>query len=109
MDFSREVARKYLAKYMFAGIATAAKRTATIDKVLERLSAVNIFKVHGRMIDGNTAKTELNLNTRLLGKDDAMWKKLWHYYVRGDVVLQRSQSVKLIESKCGFFVQGVQQ
>lgn len=109
MEFSREVARKYLAKYMFAGITPPSKRTDTIDKVLERLSAVNIFKVHGRMIDGNTAKTELNLNTKLLGKDDEMWKKLWHYYVRGDVVLQRSQSVKLIESKCGFFVQGVQQ
>ncbi|MFY9644747.1 MAG: hypothetical protein WAK29_06180, partial [Terriglobales bacterium] len=109
MEFSREVARKYLAKYMFASVTPVSKQTSTIDKVLERLSAVNIFKVHGRMIDGNTAKTELNLNTKLLGKDDEMWKKLWHYYVRGDVVLQRSQSVKLIESKCGFFVQGVQQ
>lgn len=109
MEFSREVARKYLAKYMFAGISPAPKRTQAIDKVLQRLSAVNIFKVHGRMIDGNTAKTELNLNTKLLGKNDEMWKKLWHYYVRGDVVLQRSQSVKLIESKCGFFIQGVQQ
>lgn len=109
MEFSREVARKYLAKYMFSGITPQAKRTATIDTVLERLSAVNIFKVHGRMIDGNTAKTELNLNIKLLGKDDEMWKKLWLYYVRGDVVLQRSQSVKVIESKSEFFVQGVQQ
>ena len=61
------------------------------------------------MIDGNAAKTELNLNVKLLGKNDEMWKALWRYYVRGDVVLGRSQSVKVIESKCSFFVQGVQQ
>jgi hypothetical protein len=108
MEFSREVARKYLAKYMFASIAPPANQTAMIDTVLERLSAVNIFKVHGRMIDGTTAKTELKLNTRLLGKNDEMWKKIWHYYVRGEVVLGRSQSAKVIESKSQFFVQGSQ-
>ena len=109
MEFSREVARKYLAKYMFANMTPVSKQTAAIETALERLSAVNIFKVHGRMIDGTTAKTELKLNTRLLGKDDEMWKKLWHYYVRGDVVLGRSQSAKVIESKTQFFVQGIQQ
>ena len=106
MDFSREVARKYLAKYMFQGIMPVSKRTASIETVLERLSAVNIFKVHGRMIDGTTAKTELKLNARLLGKHDDMWKELWKYYVRGDVTLGRTGVSKIIESKSQFFVQG---
>lgn len=104
MEFSREVAKKYLAKYMFSGIKPLAKRSQAIDNAVERLSAVNIFKVHGRMVDGNAAKTELNLNVKLLGKRDQMWKKLWQYYVRADVMLTRGRAAKLIESKDSFFV-----
>jgi ATP-dependent protease ClpP protease subunit len=107
MEFSREVARKYLAKYMFSAIKPAAKQKQAIDKVLERLSSVNIFKVHGRMIDGNTAKTDLGLSVRLLGKDDAAWKALWHYYVRADVLLKKHGVAKVIESKSNFLVKGV--
>ncbi len=104
MDFSREVARKYLAKYMFASITPAAKQAAAIDNVLDRLSAVNIFKVHGRMIDGHAAKTELGLDPLLLGKEDALWQALWHYYVRTDVALGRGSATKILESKSNFLV-----
>jgi hypothetical protein len=100
MDFSREVARKYLKRYMFKDINPVRYQTQTIDNVLQRLSSVDIFKVHGRMIDGIAAKTDLKLNVRLLGKDQAFWKDLWHYYVRADVMLSRVPGLgKLIETK----------
>jgi len=84
-----------------------AKQKQAIDKVLDRLSSVNIFKVHGRMIDGNTAKTELGLTVRLLGKDDGMWKALWHYYVRADVLLKKHAVTKIIESKSNFLIKAM--
>jgi hypothetical protein len=100
MDFSREMGRKYLEKYMFKSIRPAAKKTAAIERVLEGLSTVGIFKVHGRMIDANAAKTELSLEVDLLGKDDPLWKEIWQYYVRADVQLGRAgPGAKLIETK----------
>ncbi|HVU47873.1 MAG TPA: hypothetical protein VHD85_17205 [Terracidiphilus sp.] len=98
MDFSRAVASKYLERYMFAQ-AKKASRDKAIQNVLTRLSSVGIFKVHGRMIDGNEAKTELNLNVKLLPKDDPLWQDIWHYYIRADVALASGAS-KLIESRC---------
>lgn len=99
MGFSRLVAEKYLAKYMFSRIKPKAKRDQRIDNVIKRLSSVGQFMVHGRMIDGTAAKKELGLNVRLLGKRDKIWKDLWQYYIRADVYLSRSHVVKLIESK----------
>lgn len=99
MDFSRTVASKYLGKYMFSGITKAAERTKAVEQVLTQLSSVGTFKVHGRMIDGNSAKTDLNLNVKLLAKDDPLWADIWHYYIRADVALASGAS-KLIESRC---------
>src|SRR5271157_1997525 len=99
MDFSREVAKKYLSKYMFSKMAPAAAQRKAIQNVLEKLSAVHIFKVHGRMIDGNYARTNLKLNVRLLAKDDPMWDLIWNYYVRADVLMSRNGVSKLLESK----------
>jgi hypothetical protein len=107
MEFSREVARKYLAKYMFSGITPSSKQKQTVDNVLDRLSSVNIFKVHGRMIDGNAAKTDLGLSVRLLGKDEDIWKDLWHYYVRADVLLKKHGVTKIIESKSNILIKAV--
>jgi hypothetical protein len=107
MEFSREVARKYLAKHMFSSIKQSDVRKETIDKVLKGLSSVSIFKVHGRMIDGNAAKTDLKLNVRLLGKDDPLWEDIWRYYVRADVALTRNQkSFKLVETRNVVLIQG---
>ncbi|MGE5568749.1 MAG: SDH family Clp fold serine proteinase [Rhodospirillales bacterium] len=100
MGFSREVARKYLANYMFKSIRPIREQKKAIELVLKGLSSVGIFKVHGRMIDGNTAKADLKLNVRLLGKDDPLWKELWQYYVRADVQLSRPPGLaKLVETK----------
>ena len=106
MDFSREVARKYLEKHMFKRIRKVSSRKDMIDNVLKGLSSVGIFKVHGRMIDGNAAKTDLKLNVRLLGKDDPLWKDLWQYYVRVDVQFSRTPGyAKLIETKNEILIQ----
>ena len=100
MDFSREVARKYLTRYMFEKTEPKTTQSKMVEHVLKSLSTVNLFKVHGRMIDGNAAKTDLKLNVQLLGKDDSLWTDLWHYYVRADVLLSKRGGVsKLVETK----------
>lgn len=100
MDFSRDVAQKCLSKYMFAKIKNSTQRKRIIDKIIEGLSSTALFKVHGRMIDGNAAKTELALNVTLLGKDDQLWRDIWNYYVRTDVLLSRLNPLaKLVETK----------
>jgi ATP-dependent protease ClpP protease subunit len=97
MEFSKDVARKNLESHMFATVP-APERKARIEKVVKGLSSTQVFKVHGRMIDGNMAKTELKLNVRLLGRADPLWKELWQYYVRADVAMARGLA-KLIETK----------
>lgn len=99
MDFSRTVASKYLERHMFSGIKPKADRDKAVQNVLTKLSSVGTFKVHGRMIDGNAAKTDLKLNVSLLGKDDPLWSDVWHYYIRADVALAAGGSAKLIESR----------
>jgi Serine dehydrogenase proteinase len=99
MDFGRAVASKYLEKYMFAGIKAKAARSKAIANVIDKLSSVEGFKVHGRMIDGNAAKTDLKLNVRLLPKDDPLWQDVWHYYIRADIALVSGVG-KIIESRC---------
>ena len=96
MAFSREVAKKYLEKHMFAK-TTPAKRKPLIKNIVRCLSSVEEFQVHGRMINANAAKTELKLNVRVLAKDSEYWKDLWNYYVRANV--QISSGGKLIETK----------
>lgn len=106
MEFTREVARKYLGKYMFAKITPASAKKKAVDKALKRLSSVDVFKVHGRMIDGNAAKTELKLNVRLLSKDNPLWEALWEYYVRADMMLSKFGVSKVIESRTEVLVRG---
>jgi hypothetical protein len=105
MDFSRDVAAKYLNKYMFANMKNIKERKRAIDKIITGLSSTAVFKVHGRMIDGHAAKTDLKLNVRLLGKDEPLWKDIWHYYIRADVLLAQSHPLaKLIETKDEFLM-----
>lgn len=94
--FSKDVATKYLDRFMFKGVRG---KDAKIKKVLNRLSGTSETKVHARMIDANDAKINLGLNVRILPKDDNFWKLLWDYYVRADIAMKRSKSVKLLETK----------
>jgi ATP-dependent protease ClpP protease subunit len=96
MDFGRDVVRGLLTKYMFAGDADAQQKA---DKVVGVLSSVKKHKVHGRIIDGNTARTELGLKVKLLPKDDLLWQKVWEYYTRAEISLGRSNSPKMFETR----------
>lgn len=103
MDFSRDVARKNLDEHMFAGETDRKKRKKLIEHVLSRLSATEVFKVHGRMINAHAAKTDLKLKVKILPKDDRLWQALWKYYVRADVSLSGAGGgqpiAKLLESR----------
>jgi hypothetical protein len=99
MEFSRAVASKYLGRYMFSGLKSKIEKNKAIQNVLTKLSSVGTFKVHGRMIDGNDAKTDLRLNVKLLPKDDPLWADVWQYYIRADVSLA-SGAGKILESRC---------
>jgi len=96
MAFGRDVAKKFLLAHMFKGIAD--KKTAA-DKVVKTLSSVERFKVHGRLIDGRTARTELRLKVKLCGKSDQFWRKVWEYYTRAEVAIGRSAASKWLETE----------
>ncbi|HEY6254053.1 MAG TPA: hypothetical protein VI685_29215, partial [Candidatus Angelobacter sp.] len=98
MGFSTAVAKKNLCKYMFKSLPNA-EQNKRIAAVLKALASVSEFKVHGRMINANTAKTELKLDVHLLPKDDPHWKLIWHYYIRVNVAMSGSSIGKLIETK----------
>ena len=53
MDFGRDVAKKFLETYMFK---RKRDKVAKANKVVDALTAVKLFKVHGRGIDGRKAK-----------------------------------------------------
>ena len=96
MDFGRDVARKFLDKYMFKKVKDKKNK---IDKVVGDLSSVQIHKVHGRMIDGRTARTEYHLKTLLMGNNDIFWQKVWEYYTRTIVLLGKSGAKKFFETE----------
>ena len=101
MEFGKEVVQSSLERFMFSALPKK-ERNQRINSVLKKLSAVELFKVHGRMINGHKAKTELGLNVLLLGKEDPMWACVWGYYLRTYVFLSgrlgRPVS-KIIETK----------
>ncbi len=100
MEFGNDVARKYLENHMFSKAAPQAKKKALVDKVLKGLSSVGEFKVHGRMINGITAKDDLKLNVKLLGKSDEFWKDIWQYYIRAEVLFNKTPGLgKIVETK----------
>ena len=96
MDFGRDVVRGLLVKYMFSKDTEAQTKA---EKVVKMLSSVKQHKVHGRLIDGNTARTELGLNVRLLAKDDRLWQSVWEYYTRSEISLGRANSPKMFETR----------
>ncbi len=96
MDFGRDVATKFLEQHMFKGNRSKATK---VKKAVKTLSSVERFKVHGRMVDGRTARTELGLKVKMLGKNDPLWQKIWEYYTRAEVALGRGRIVKLFETE----------
>ena len=95
MAFGRDVAKKFLLGHMFSRMPN---KVAAADKVVKILSSVDRFKVHGRLIDASTARTELKLRVRLYGKSDPFWQKVWQYYTRAEVAIIRSNAAKWLET-----------
>ncbi len=95
MEFGREVARKFLNGHMFR---TAHNRAAKVKKVVDTMSSVKRFKVHGRTINGQLAR-ELGLKVDLRSAADAFWQKIWQYYTRADMALGRAAGTKLFETE----------
>ncbi len=98
MEFSRDVSRKNLSERMFSKL-DATERDKKLTTVISALSSPKNFQVHGRMITGHRARTDLGLNVELLPKDAPLWTAVWTYYIRSTVFLGRSGSAKLIESR----------
>jgi len=95
MDFGRDVARKLLSEFMFKNSREKDKK---IDYLVKELASVDRFKVHGRVVDGNTARREFGLKVKICGHDDPCWKKIWEYYTRADITLSSSRATKLFET-----------
>jgi ATP-dependent protease ClpP protease subunit len=96
MEFGRDVATKFLESYMFKGKANKQKK---VKKAVQTLSSVERFMVHGRMVNGRTARTELGLNVKMCGREDPLWKKIWEYYTRSEVAFGRGRLMKWFETE----------
>jgi hypothetical protein len=96
MDFGRDAVRKMLGEFMFR---RDPKRKHKIEEVVKMMSSVKTHKVHGRLITGATARSELGLNIKLLAKDDAFWNLIWEYYTRAEIFLGRIGSAKMFETR----------
>jgi hypothetical protein len=99
MDFGRDVVRKLLSTYMFKKDKDKAAKDAKINHIVEMLSSVQMHLVHGRAINGRTARSDLKLNVKLPAKDDPFWKKVWEYYTRSELFLGMIRSPKMFESR----------
>lgn len=96
MDLGRDIARKLLSSYMFRRTQDAKQK---IDNVVKTLSSIERFKSHGRMIDGNTARRELDLNVKICGANDPLWKKAWEYYTRAEIMITGEEVIKMFETE----------
>jgi hypothetical protein len=94
MDFGRDVAKKFLEAYMFK---RKRDKAAKATKVVDALTAVKLFKVHGRGIDGRKAKG-MDLNIKMCGKDDPLWVKIWEYYTRAEIACGKGKVAKMFET-----------
>jgi len=96
MDFGRDVGQKLLEAYMFS---RKPNKTDAAEEVVKQLSSVQLHKVHGRTINGQAAKRDLGLKIKLCGNDDPIWRKMWEWYTRAEIMLAKSQSFKMFETR----------
>ncbi len=95
MDFGRDVGRKLLVEYMFNRRKDRDKKA---EDVVKQLSSVQLHKVHGRTINGSTARRVLGLNVNLCGNADPFWRKAWEWYTRAEIVMNRVGAAKMFET-----------
>ena len=96
MDFGRDVVKKLLEANMFQ---RHPNKAAEAQKAADMLTSVQMHKVHGRQIDGATARRELGLNVKLLAKGDEFWQLVWEYYTRSVIFLGGIGAPKMFETE----------
>ena len=96
MEFGRDVGEKLLIEHMFS---RKPKKDAEAARVVKQLSSVELYKVHGRTINGATARRDLGLKVRLCADDDVFWGKVWEWYTRADILLMKGAAFKMFETK----------
>jgi hypothetical protein len=93
IDFSRDVAKKFLPKYQLRAKHKGAKLTKSQMDDLARDAAENLLSAnirfsHGRLIGAEEARDEVGLNVELLDRGDPHWEAYWELYVRAEVYMQ---------------------
>jgi len=99
IGFAKKTAVTLLDKYMLKPkYPQPAKRRKTANTIAEKLLSKQLFPVHGHYIDGTTAKG-LGLEVEVLGKDDALWKQIWDYYIRCEVQMNLALQPGMLKTK----------
>ncbi len=93
IDFSRDIAKKFLPKYQLRAKYNGRKLSKTKMDTLayeaaENLVSANIRFSHGRLIGAEEARDDVGLNVELLDRCDPHWEAYWELYVRAEVYMQ---------------------
>jgi len=97
--FSKDFAFRWLSEHMLKGKDDKAKEIA------EALSDQRIWLSHGKRIGIKEAK-KLGLKIKIIKKDSKLWKLLWEYYCRAQIMMNNTGNAKLFEtSSMGIKVQ----
>jgi hypothetical protein len=99
MEFGRDVGKKMLCEHMFKG---SSGNDARADKIVKNLSSVELYKVHGRLINGPMARS-MGLAVRACARTDEFWKTIFEYYQRATICIGRESAVKLFETEHDMF------
>lgn len=85
IGFAKKTAITLLDQHMLVPVyADANERKTQAETIAQKLLSKDLFPVHGHYINGQAAK-DMGLQVELLGKDDALWKLIWDYYMRCEV------------------------
>jgi len=77
----------------------AGARRKKADQVADKLLSKQLFPVHGQLIDGATAKRELELEVEVLDRTDELWRLIWAYYIRCEIQMNIQIQPPMIKIK----------
>ena len=103
VKFSKQTAIRLLDKYMLKErIKDAKSRKEKAEEIAEKLLSKELFPIHGHFIDATTAQKDLDLEVKILDRQDKLWKLIWEYYIRAEIQMeipsqQGQQKIKLFE------------
>ena len=90
ISFSKQFAEKWLSEYMLRDNQDKAKEIANA------LSDNRRWLSHGKRIGIKEAQ-ELGLNVELIKRDTKLWKYLWEYFGRAQIMMNSTATIKLYE------------